>query len=171
MSIAKKQVWYREPWPWILILLPMSAVVASIITIWLAIKSEDGLVADDYYKQGMAINQTLDRDLAALALGLRAELNVAEDGQTLKLKLSGKLTPLPDTLKLSILHPTQAGRDKTLSLQASGASVYSANLQGADLSSTRWRVILEAPGGDWRLTGQWRGGQPTIVLGEAGKSR
>ena len=65
MTIVKNQPWYREPWPWFLILLPMSAVVASMITIWLAVKSADGLVEDDYYKQGIGINKILDRDQAA----------------------------------------------------------------------------------------------------------
>jgi hypothetical protein len=46
-------------------LMPATAVVAGFITLWLAITSFDGLVADDYYKQGLAINQTLAKIVAA----------------------------------------------------------------------------------------------------------
>ena len=54
--------WYREPWPWILMTGPAIVVVAGFTTAFLAVKSNDGLVEDDYYKQGLEINQTLDRD-------------------------------------------------------------------------------------------------------------
>ncbi len=40
---------------------PLTVIVASVFTLWLAVRSEDGLVADDYYKRGLAINQTLAR--------------------------------------------------------------------------------------------------------------
>ena len=51
--------WYKERWTWLLMLMPATAIVAGFITLWLAITSFDGLVADDYYKQGLAVNQTL----------------------------------------------------------------------------------------------------------------
>ena len=57
--------WYREPWPWILMAGPVAAVVAGAITLWIAVTHQDALVADDYYKQGLAINRTLDRQTAA----------------------------------------------------------------------------------------------------------
>jgi hypothetical protein len=39
--------WYRQFWPWFIIALPASAVVASFITLWLAISRPDPLVIDD----------------------------------------------------------------------------------------------------------------------------
>ena len=39
--------WYREPWPWIIIGLLGSVVVASLITFWIAASNPDGLVVDD----------------------------------------------------------------------------------------------------------------------------
>ena len=55
--------WYREPWPWLLMAGPVTVIIAGGFTAWLAVTSSDGLVADDYYKQGLAINQTLERDI------------------------------------------------------------------------------------------------------------
>lgn len=164
MAVAKNQLWYREPWPWILILLPLSAVVASFITIWLAVVSEDGLVADDYYKQGIAINQTLHRDQAAQAMRLGAILSIGADGQTLTVKLTGKLVVRPDTLRLSIVHPTQSGRDQYLTLPVNAAGIYSATLPSL-AGSVRWRMVLEEPLGVWRLSGHWQTGKQTINLG------
>ena len=64
--------WYREPWPWILMAGPAAVIVAGAVTIWLAVSSSDGLVADDYYKRGLAIDQEIRRDQAVLDLGITA---------------------------------------------------------------------------------------------------
>jgi len=39
--------WYREPWCWVLIALPLSAVVGSMISLWLALSHPDLLVVDE----------------------------------------------------------------------------------------------------------------------------
>ena len=46
-DITPGQPWYREPWPWIIIGLLGSVVVASMITFWIAASNPDGLVVDD----------------------------------------------------------------------------------------------------------------------------
>ena len=53
--------WYRQRWPWLLMLGPAIVVVAGISTAVIALETDDGLVADDYYKRGLGINQTLER--------------------------------------------------------------------------------------------------------------
>lgn len=168
---ATSKPWYRHPWPWFLILLPMTAVVASMITIWLAVTSADGLVADDYYKEGMAINKTLKRDQAALAMGLKAELQL--DGEVIRIKLEGNQTTLPDSLRLRLVHPTQSGRDQALSLQKSGPNDYVLVIKGLPVETVlpgqRWQVILEAPESDWRLTGTWPANLQPIRLGVSEK--
>lgn len=42
--------WYRQFWPWFIIALPASAVIASFITLWLAISNPVELVVteEDY---------------------------------------------------------------------------------------------------------------------------
>ena len=39
--------WYKQFWPWFIIALPASVVVASFFTLWLAISNPDQLVVDD----------------------------------------------------------------------------------------------------------------------------
>ena len=49
---AENLPWYRQFWPWFIIALPASAVIASFITLWLAISHPDHLVVDeDAYRQ------------------------------------------------------------------------------------------------------------------------
>jgi hypothetical protein len=44
--------WYKQFWPWFIIALPASAVIASFFTLWLAISNPDHLVVDeDEYQQ------------------------------------------------------------------------------------------------------------------------
>ena len=81
-SLNPPRPWFREPWVWLLIALPASAVLGGIVTIWLAVSTDDGLVADDYYKRGLEINKKLDRDSAANNYDLVANVQISE-GQNL----------------------------------------------------------------------------------------
>lgn len=144
---VRAQVWYREPWPWILMSGPAAVVVASLITAWLAIRSDDGLVADDYYKQGLAINQTLSRSDAAERLGMEAELHLADGRVRVLLRAAAGR----GTLTLRLMHPTRADMDQSLNLTAVEPGVYDGPLQ--PLRPARWHVVLEQR--DWRLAGDW----------------
>lgn len=145
--------WYREPWPWILMAGPAIVVVAGIFTAWLAFSHNDGVVAEDYYKQGLAVNEVLERDQHALALGLRADL--MRSGIQLRVLLNGNDRYHPSKqLKLKILHPTRAGEDQIIDLSADGQGLYSGKLSKEIVG--RWNVALEDASGDWRLYGSWR---------------
>jgi uncharacterized protein len=145
--------WYKEPWPWLLMLGPFVVVVAGFVTAWLAIRSNDGLVADDYYKQGLAINQQLERDHKAGELGVQAQ--VLRSGVQMRVMLTGsKLAAPPEKLILRLSHPTRAGLDQAVDLLAEGQGMFSGRLS-TDISG-RWHVVLEDPSGQWRLQGDWQ---------------
>jgi hypothetical protein len=145
MSLS--QSWYREPWPWILMAGPAIVVVAALITAWLAFHGEDGVVADDYYKQGLAINQTLVRNEAAARLGVRAQLEFA-DG---RVRVSLTNTGVHGTLILRLAHPTRAGMDQKAEMAMVGPGLYEGKLHAPEPG--RWHVVLEDR--DWRLAGDW----------------
>ena len=71
--------WKQEPLVWLLIGIPLSAVIMGMILLTLAIQSYSGLVVDDYYKKGKQINRVIARDKFAYELGLAADLRFAED--------------------------------------------------------------------------------------------
>ena len=146
--------WYRHRWPWFLMAGPAIVVVAGVITLWLAVRSNDGLVADDYYKQGLAINQTTARDQQATRLGLQAELMIGGSGREIRVMLRSQTAELlPDSLLLRVMHPTRSGVDQTLVLRRQGAGIYAAQLEQP--LAGRWRVSLEDGPRAWRLTGEW----------------
>ena len=150
--------WYREPWPWILIAGPAAVIAASMVTIYLAVASSDGLVAEDYYKQGLAINQVLAREDAAERLGLVARVDPRAG--RLWLRLSGR-APLPGALLVRLAYATRAGRDRELRLTRVGADLYEAALPA--LPPGHWRIHVDDPAGSWRLAGEWRGGGPFVL--------
>ena len=51
--------WYRFPLVWMVIGGPGLVVIASFATLWLALRTPDPVVDEDYYRKGVEINKTL----------------------------------------------------------------------------------------------------------------
>lgn len=160
--------WYREPWPWFLISLPAIAVIAGLTTVWIAVTSADGLVVGDYYKAGLAINQTLARDDAAHALALTATLQ--SDKGELTLTLAGRLQTYPARLNLLLTHPTRQGLDQTLVLSHVGGGRYRTPLPA--MPDGKWHAQLSDAASTWRLGGELHTplSQPVMLTTDAGST-
>lgn len=141
--------WYRQFWPWVLIMLPASAVIASMVTIYIAVEQPTAMVADDYYKKGLAINRVIKQQRAAAELRLEAAANFITTHNTLELDLSGDLSEFPPLLELSLIHPTLADRDRTLVLSYDANGRYRTRI-AQPLSGVRM-VQLAPPDDQWRL--------------------
>lgn len=150
MSVAPRRPWYREPWPWILAAGPAIVVVAAFYTAWLAIKSNDGLVTEDYYKKGLAANQTIARSEQAAKLGLAAGVRVSGNTITVRLQTATTSFQMPPTLAVTISHPTRAGLDQSRVLARSG-DAYAGEVQLP--AAGHWLVLIEDERRTWRLMG------------------
>jgi len=160
--------WYKQRWPWFLMAGPGIVIVAGFITLWLAVVSNDGLVTDDYYKQGLAVNQSLQRDHQAGSLGLQGD--VMRSGANLRLLLRADSDAgLPSEIVLKLAHPTRAGQDQLIKMTMEGPGFYSGMLV-ADISG-RWLVSIEDPAAKWRLQGEWQVDslEPLRLTARAGK--
>ena len=140
--------WYRQFWPWFLMAIPAAGVFAGVGMVVVANQSPDGVVVDDYYKRGLAINRDLARDQKAAVLGVNAELRLPHPG-LVQVALEGQETALLPALTLRLLHPTKAGQDQTLILQRTGTGLFEADLE--HLQPANWHVLIEPPARDWRL--------------------
>lgn len=154
--------WYRHPWPWLLMAGPAAVIVAGLVTMVIAFRSDDGLVADDYYKRGLAINQVLSRDEQARRLGLHASASFS--GMRARVLLLGA-SEAPPELRLRLIHPTRSGRDQLVTLRAVAPATYEGAL--APLEGESRQLVLEDPKGIWRLTGTRIGGRDSATLGAA----
>ena len=134
--------WYRQRWPWLLMAGPPAVLAAGAVTTWIAYASADGLVAEDYYRQGMGINRRLAREEAARAQGISAQVELSS---SLTVTLQGAA---PEALFVHLAHATRAGHDVRLRLVPSGGK-YVAELP--PLPPGRWHIAIEDPRGTWRL--------------------
>lgn len=140
--------WYRERWPWVLFAIPALAVVAGLVTLWLAVASDDGVIADDYYRRGLLINQQLDRVGRAETMGLGAVLDVTATG-AMRLRLVGPEGAVtePAQLRVRFAHATRAGLDRAAVLTREPDGGYVATI--VPLPPGRWLVSVETD--EWRL--------------------
>lgn len=147
MHTPAPRPWYREPWPWFLMALPLIAVVASLYTIFLASRSPDSLVTDHYYKKGLAVGGDIQRERHAQAMRLSGVMSVT--GGRIDLRLNQSVAQ--DTLRLTLRHPLSNQKDLQIDLHRGTSGLYSGF--APPLEPVRYRVHLETA--DWRLAGVW----------------
>ena len=147
--------WYREPWPWLLIAGPLLVVIACVATTVIAVRSDDGVVAGDYYKRGLLVNQRLPKDgavtphyAATLALGAQGEIDVQPETGDAQ----------GDFLRVTLRHPA-SGMRETVTLRRTGDGGFAGAL--AQPHAGRWIVSVDSA--DWPL--------PTTVVEVGGKVR
>lgn len=141
--------WYREPWPWLLMAGPIIVIIAGFATAWLAVRTSDGLVAEDYYKQGLAAGETLERSKRAEEMGVSAALRLTGDRVVIRLDMRSTAgVDVPLALLLTLSHPTRAGIDQKARLQRTEEGyVGELNLP----ASGHWLVLVEDEARTWRV--------------------
>ena len=141
--------WYRQRWPWLLIAGPAIVVAASMVTLWLAVTSDDAMVADDYYKRGLSINERLQRVERASALGVSAVVDIAADGRVRVALASSSQAPEahPAVVVLGVAHATRGGLDRRAELVLGPEGSYQGSIE--PVGPGRWLVSLETQ--SWRL--------------------
>lgn len=148
MSISSPaSPWYRQRWPWLLMAGPAIVVVAGLGTAWLAWSTDDGVVADDYYKRGLVINRQLERFNRGEVLRLGAVLEVMPDG-TARLTLSGAADGVaPPAVRTRLVNATRAGQDRVAEFERGVDGAYTGRI--GPLPPGRWLVSVETD--VWRL--------------------
>lgn len=141
--------WYREPWPWLLMAGPFVVIVASLASAWMAVKSDDGVVAQNYYKQGLLINQRLKHAAPDPEPQLGAMITVTAGGEV-RVHMEGLaegLADAPPSLRLKLVHPATGSHPQSVMLKRGTDGDYVGALP--EQTPGRWIVTLEADG--WRL--------------------
>ncbi|MFO0102884.1 MAG: FixH family protein [Betaproteobacteria bacterium] len=153
---------YRQRGPGLLTVPPAAAVIGCAITITLAIVSNDGVVAADYYRQGLAINERLARNERALALGIQAQLQArgvqAGDAVLVQLQAAQPLPP-EASLAVRLVHPGRSGADRRAVLARRAVSEDGRSVEfvgqwaeaGPVAGEVPWRLVLDAR--EWRIDG------------------
>lgn len=152
--------WYREPLVLLVIALPVATVVAGLSTLLIAERGADSIVAGEFRKDGLAINQDSTRDRAAARLGVSALLHL--DGTTLRAEVTAAAAALPAQLVVVLSHATRADLDRRLTLTATGVGRYAGALPR--LAPGHWYLELAPPDRRWRLTADFADAPTTLRL-------
>lgn len=153
----------REPMVWLVIALPLAAVIASI---WLVVLSSRGgsidSVADEVRRTGQIQTTDLGPDERAAQLKLGAVLQ-SEEG-VLRVFPAGGEFRRGENLRLTLLHPYSEDADAVLMLVPDklGWHAKHAPDPGHD-----WNLQLGDEAGSWRLRGRLPRGQHAAHLGPA----
>ncbi|MCC5860406.1 MAG: FixH family protein [Gammaproteobacteria bacterium] len=149
--------WYRQRWPWLVMIPPAGGVFAGLSLLFTALASPNPMVVDDYSRIARYTEARMERDRAAAELGLSAELRVVaatdpEDAsQRVEMVIVSPRERLPVTLNLALRHPTRAELDREVLLRYDG-DAYRATVE--DLGPGRYYLQLEPDTRSWRLTGE-----------------
>ena len=139
--------WYKEFWPWFLIAVPIVTLIMGGVLLKLAISTEDSLVVDDYYKEGKAINATLDKEALARKRNITTDLTI--DNGSIALKFHSGIPQEGNALKLSFYHVTLEERDTSILLSRDASGIYRGfieqNMDG------KWRVSLTPFDESWKI--------------------
>lgn len=155
--------WYREFWVWFVIAFPLSAVIAGISTVVIAVNTSDSLVLDDFQKVGLVARRetALERE----ALRLNVSVNAAFD------RMSGQVTVRlggdsePEAITLGLFHATRRDMDRTAVLTRDASGLYRGNI-GANVQG-HWYVQISDVTGAWRLTDRLADEQQLLSIGNA----
>jgi hypothetical protein len=158
----KSNIWYREPWPWIVMSGPAVVVVASLVSAFFAVRGADPVVDEDYYEHGLHINAELARDQQAARLHLESDLQIlgVRRGDEVRVRVASA-EPLRDSaLRIRLIHQGGAFTERSAVLArvpgaAGAATFYGRWLQAPDddltVAAGNWRAVIEAS--NWRIEG------------------
>ncbi len=150
-SVLKQQnvvkAWYKQFWPWFLIVVPFTSMVLSLTMLNFAFNTEDSMVIDDYYKEGKGINLKLQKIERAKRLNISAQAEVTDAAISVRL-ISGELAA-GEVLTLSFFHATQDYKDFTVTLLPDAQGGFRAPLDKG--LSGKWQLSLEPLSQDWKI--------------------
>ena len=152
MSVANaSSPWYKHLWPWIIIGILACSVTLTLSMVTIAVNNPDNLVNDNYYEAGKGINRSLDRELLAKSLNLRASVHLDELTGETDVRLTGNSQP--ETVELNLISPTQPEKDRkiTLARSASEPGRYIGQLSDKVEGRRFVELLGEQNGQTWRL--------------------
>ena len=145
----KSESWYRNPWVWLIIALPIVSLLRGVATVIITNKNQPDMVVDDYYKKGKAINQelTLYDNAAELGISLQGKVNE----HRIEIKSPTKF----NALKVKMIHSTLAAQDFDLVLTPNAIGSLSSSIDTIMLG--KWEIVIMPMDGSWKI-------RKTIVL-------
>jgi hypothetical protein len=141
--------WYQHGWVWFVICVPTSAILFGIVMIVAANYQRDDLVVDNYYREGMGINERRGMDILAGELKVEARLDLAIQDY-----LSISVTEPGDLVRFSLFHVSNREKDIVISIKTDPDGNFRTSQSHiiSGLSSPGiWYIEILSDAGGWRL--------------------
>jgi len=149
------------PVMWAMIGIPLATIVASAVTIFLAVDGAEPKLPPQYVSEGKALEADLALGEAARLAGIRAALTIEPAGR-IEVNLVSSKGDLPQSLRLRMTHATLPALDRDLVLRSETPGRYRA--QTEPVSAGTWLLQLDADS-QWRLRARIRAPAAQVAIG------
>jgi hypothetical protein len=141
----KREAWFKQFWPWFLIILPLTAVIAATKLLFTAIEHKPEMVVDDYYSKGKAINEDLTLIKNAKKNNISAVVTQSDNELIISITGIAEQT----AISFSLYHSTLAARDISTMLTADSNGDY--HFKTEKILDGKWDLRIESFDRSWRL--------------------
>ena len=134
--------------------LPGVAVVASLASLLLTLRTPESELPEQYHWEGFQLDRDFSQAARAASLKVHATLSGFSSGARCELSF-GSTGPAPETLTLFVAHATRPELDQTLKFHRESGARYVAPCR--PLSDAHWRLELKSDEGQWAVRQTTRG--------------
>lgn len=152
--------------------LPLAAVIASFVTLMIAVEHGDSSLPEQYHSEGLQVDQDFKRAKHAAERQVTALIEHLGTGDacTVELRAQGAL---PDSLRVSLTHGSEPARDQRIvfqrvaSLHPSQADTATYLARCNAIPAGRWRLELADPMNTWSIRRDLSGPLDVVALSAA----
>lgn len=168
LALSRHSRWRNAtPVMWAMIGIPLATILASAVTIFLAVDGAEPPLPPQYVSEGKALEADLALGEAARRAGIQADLTISADGRIEALLAQSK-SPLPESLRLRLTHATLPALDRDVVLRSVAPGRYAAITAPVGVGS--WLVQLDAhtavdAQARWRLRGRILAPAERVAIG------
>lgn len=154
---ATDKPWYRQFWPWFILLPPLAAIAAGIATLIIAHQGSDVPISSAVERRGLLRLENPDALAVARQRGITAQIECRQPCRIVLVTLDrDEVAGVKDaTLQVDLFHALDPERDLSVALLPQQPGVYGADL--SQLIDGHYRVLLRAQSGagEWMLRGHF----------------
>ena len=141
--------------------LPAVAVVASLASLVLTLRSPESELPEQYHWEGFQLDRDFSQADRAASLKVHATLSGFSSGGRCELALN-TAGSAPHSLTLFVAHATQPGLDQTLRFVRDASGRYTAPCR--TVSDSHWRLELKSDEGGWAVRQTVRGSLDGVTI-------
>ena len=140
--------WYRQPWVWVLTIVPAGSLLGGLLLVWLAVTSPHDLQPDDRFERWAVKDEPVHPGRRPAPDEVLAELEQTEDLIVLRL-----LGISDSSVTLNLYHPDRRMPDQSVLLEPVGESGSRFSGRLKKQVTGPWRLELKGSEENWRLRG------------------